>query len=422
MVKGLIPNLLEIGKIKIGKKGEKTVSTKGNEFQLPVKLDHFLVTTTEKGADGNYIEDAETIKMFGLEKGNPIKSIPVRLLYNDLDLNFPTRYASYASGKLVCSGDGEKAQTLLRGEIKCPCEKLDSGYQGKDKCKINGTLSVIIDGTDKFGGCHTFRTTSFNTCRSILGSMAIIQQAAGGMLAFLPLNLIIRPKTTIIPNNGGITTVYIVSLVYPGNVIELQKAALEMATQNRQFLLSMSDIENEARKISPFDKEDVTEIVEEFYPNAVDLSERETGNKQTEVTSNDAADIPKQSEKIIDSVDKKEPVENPPGDRPADSAISTQSPADATSEPAQEGNESASDPAPEESKKSMESESQTPGQIAFGGMQDQFVECHQEMTKDGKMDEWHSVLKANGFEKANQIMDEKTALKVLAELGKDIPF
>ena len=51
-IKNLCPGLVERGKIKIGMKGETRRSQSGGTYQLPVKLNHFLITTMERGQDG----------------------------------------------------------------------------------------------------------------------------------------------------------------------------------------------------------------------------------------------------------------------------------------------------------------------------------------------------------------------------------
>ena len=62
----------------------------------------------------------------------------------------------YNGKTLQCTGDGQLGK--WRNEdgsftpVQCPCNKQDPTYTGKDKCKINGTLSVIIDGADVIGG------------------------------------------------------------------------------------------------------------------------------------------------------------------------------------------------------------------------------------------------------------------------------
>ena len=217
MIKNLIPGLPEHGKIKAGTKGEEVLSSKGKKFRLPKKLNHYIITTTERDDEGNLIIDTDLmdkLKKSGnaiVDKDGNLTGIPIRLLYNDIDLNFSTRYACYVGGKCVCSGDGEVGKTRDGRTVKCPCKQLDYDYKGKDKCKANGRLICIIDGAANVGACHVLRTTSINSVKSIIGGLAFIQAAASGLLAFLPLHLILKPKTITIPN-GQLSTVYISSI------------------------------------------------------------------------------------------------------------------------------------------------------------------------------------------------------------------
>ena len=91
MIKGLVPSLPERGKIKIGIKGATIRSRRGVDFQPPQKLDHFVVTTLERGKDGNFLPDAALMERLG----DKPTEIPVRLLYDDPTLNFPTRLACF---------------------------------------------------------------------------------------------------------------------------------------------------------------------------------------------------------------------------------------------------------------------------------------------------------------------------------------
>ena len=125
---------------------------------MPRKLDHFLITTMQRDAAGRLLSDTALMARLQPE-GGKITDIPVRLLYDDIDLNFQTRYACYRGNRCWCSGDGEKAQRLAGEnngkyqEVSCPCERMDPYYTGQDRCKILGTLQVLIEGTDRIGGC-----------------------------------------------------------------------------------------------------------------------------------------------------------------------------------------------------------------------------------------------------------------------------
>ncbi len=284
-VKGLMPGLMEVGKIKIGIKGDMVKSKDGNEFRLPQKIDHFRIVKNERDENDDYILDDQIIEII---KDNPaavynkemnIIGIPIRLLYNEIDLVFPTQYVSYVNGKLSCSGNGIKGVTRDGREVVCPCKRLDGAYTGKDKCKISGTLSCIIEGSN-VGGCYKFRTTSINSARYILSSLMLIKAATGGLLSFIPLRLVINPKKTIIPTTGAPTTIYVVTVEFQGGIDQLQKKALEMGKERVSLIENMRDIEIEARKIVSSDADtdrEEKEFAEEFFPENIETTEVTSG-------------------------------------------------------------------------------------------------------------------------------------------------
>ena len=284
-VKGLMPGLMEVGKIKIGIKGDMIKSKDGNKFRLPQKIDHFRIVKNERDENDDYILDDQIIEII---KDNPaavynkemnIIGIPIRLLYNEIDLVFPTQYVSYVAGKLSCSGDGVKAHTRDGRETKCPCPRLDGAYTDKDKCKVSGTLSCIIEGSN-VGGCYKFRTTSINSARYILSSLMLIKAATGGLLSFIPLRLVINPKKTIIPATGAPTTIYVVTVEFQGGIDQLQKKALEMGKERVSLIENMRDIEIEARKIVSSDvdtDQEEKEFAEEFFPENIETTEVTSG-------------------------------------------------------------------------------------------------------------------------------------------------
>ncbi|GAG67658.1 unnamed protein product, partial [marine sediment metagenome] len=114
---------------------------------------------------------------------------------------------------------------------------------------------------------------------------AFIQQAASGMLAFLPLHLILKPKTVTIPTTGQLTTVYVSSIVYRGSIESLRRDALGMAKEKAQYLIEMDTVEESAREL--LDKLDESEqelddIQQEFYPDAVDAEVIDSPAEQEE--------------------------------------------------------------------------------------------------------------------------------------------
>ena len=334
MIKNLTAALPEHGKIKAGTKGEEVVSSHGAKFRLPKKLNHYIITTTERDENGNFILDTDLMERLK-ESGNAIVDadenlvgIPIRLLYNSIDVNFYTRYAAYVGGKCVCSGNGELAKTRDGREKECPCNQLDPTYQGKDKCKATGRLICIVDGAPIVGACHILRTTSINTVKSILGSLAFIQTAASGMLAFLPLHLILKPKTVTIPTTGQLTTVYVSSIIYRGSIEELRSDALGMAKDKAQYLIEMDTVEESARDL--LEKMDESEqeqadINQEFYPDSVNAevvenpAEQKTEKKQEPEPSKEKKVEPKKekkSPKIEPTLPEPEPANSKPPKEP----------------------------------------------------------------------------------------------------------
>ncbi len=278
MIKNLPRQLNEAGKIKIGKKGNMITSAKGKEFRPPKKLDHFQLVTTEKNTDGDYIVDIDLQNKIKdskngiVNKDGCLVGLPIRLLYNDTELNFPHRYVSYVSGKMSCHGDGEKARKRVdnfKAEHTCPCDRVVSGYQGQDKCKPTGTLTCVIDEAGLFGQAHKFRTTSMNTIKGILGGIELIKTATNGKIAGLPLMLTMNAKQTTTPQ-GIATTVYIVSICYRGSMSDLRTEVLQLMSTEKQYLLSMDSIEDKVRQeVEIVDAEEEREFVEEFFPDAV---------------------------------------------------------------------------------------------------------------------------------------------------------
>lgn len=279
MIKNLCPGLVELGKIKIGNKGVLRKSQSGTDWQAPQKLDHFLITTNERGADNNFILDNF---LHGILGDSP-KIIPVRLIYDDISLNFATRYICYYGKTVFCSGDGEEAQRLQKDgthkTIVCPCERQDPKFtgddgKGKGKCKINGILSVIIDGAQAVGGVWKFRTTSYNSVVGILSSLALIQRIAGGRLAGIPLNMTVSPKTVANPVDGKQQTIYVVGLQYTGTIDTLRDTGYQIAITEAKHGISMSRIEEDARLMlthkpiggAGLGDDNDQDVIEEFYP------------------------------------------------------------------------------------------------------------------------------------------------------------
>ena len=271
------PSLPERGKIKIGGKGAKRQKQGGGgEYSLPVKYDHFVITTMERGENDNFIPDTRLMERIAETTGQDphrLTSIPIRLLYNGPDVNFRTRYAAYGGKKLWCAGDGNEA--IRRDNLsappvgtKCPCEHLDSDYTGKPKCKISGVLSVLIEGALGVGGVWQFRTGSFNSVDGIMSALRFMYGITGGQLANILLNMVISPKQATTPD-GKQQTIQVVGLQFQGLVTELRDEGLRIALDNAKAHLQIEHIEEHARRIldvSDMDEGEEGDVADEFYP------------------------------------------------------------------------------------------------------------------------------------------------------------
>ncbi len=276
VIKNIAPRLAEIGKIKIGGKGEMRTSSGGKQFQLPQRHDHFTITTLEKGQDGNFCRNNKLHAILEKQYGSNPKRLPVRLVYDKLEMNFQSRYARYDGKTLICSGDGEFADERQHDntfrEIQCPCHRQDPAWKGEDgrgrgKCKINGTLSVIIDGADVVGGVWKFRTTGFNSTIGLMSSLAMISRLTGGPIAGLPLLLTVAPKTTTTPD-GQSTTVYVVGLTFRGTVENLLESSFKQAELRHLHHARLREMETADRRLleDQSNGDWTDDEVEEFYP------------------------------------------------------------------------------------------------------------------------------------------------------------
>jgi hypothetical protein len=318
----MTPGLLEVGKIKIGRKGHEITSKKGNKFQPPEKLDHFIVTTLERDATGNYIKDANIhrdISQGGL--GPEPKRIPITLLFDKISKNFQCRYVCFRGKTQWCSGDGEQAnRDGEKDPVPCPCERCAVDYDGNDKCKINSTLSVMIRDARTFGGVWKFRSTSYNSAQSIYTSLYLIGQRTKGILSGLDLDLVLAPKTVVVRGTNQTSMIYVVGIEYQGTMHELREEALNIKAQSGKYLreirLLEASIDETADPISP---DEIDDAIEEYYPEQVegyekpkpatiDLGDGEVVDTETgEIT--DADD--RESEPDGNAVEQQEPVPAP---------------------------------------------------------------------------------------------------------------
>lgn len=273
MIQGISGQLPERFKLKIGQKGEARKG-KGGNYRLPTKWDHMKICSLERDANDDFIVDEEITKELGDGSLEPKLIGPIVLLYNDPDVNLWTMYRAYKSRTCMCKGDGETARRFDPSkkdyvETQCPCDNLK-----KKICKPNGILSFVIPSAE-LGGVCKFRTTSWNSIRSLLGGMAYFRQLTGGVLRGVPLYIRMNEKSVDV--EGKTQKVYFLSLEYKGNLEDVRQHALEYAKADAQQLVLVENIEAAARKRHAIEAEIVEQDDEdkiEFYP---EVREKEDG-------------------------------------------------------------------------------------------------------------------------------------------------
>lgn len=191
MLKGLAITPPVLGRISIGKVIEK------NGKRLPEKDDQFTITSQVQGKDGWLLHPLND--ELRQSDGDKLRSIPIRLLFNEPELNFRADYTLFdrQSGRPLCVGNGETCKRVTQdGMQSLPCPSPDACSLAKGgACKPYGRLNVVIGDEDPLGS-FVFRTTGFNSIRTLAARLHYFQAISGNRLACLPLELRLRGKST----------------------------------------------------------------------------------------------------------------------------------------------------------------------------------------------------------------------------------
>lgn len=191
MLKGLSITPPVIGRISIGRIVEK------NGKRVPEKDDQFTLTTqVQQRGEWMLHPLNETLRKATAGK---LRAIPIRVLFNDPDLNLRAEYSLFDrdNGRPVCVGNGESCRRVTNASIETlPCPSPDGcafGRQGN--CKPYGRLNVIIGDDDEMGS-FILRTTSYNSIRTLAARLHYFRAVSGDLLSCLPLELKLRGKST----------------------------------------------------------------------------------------------------------------------------------------------------------------------------------------------------------------------------------
>jgi hypothetical protein len=269
MLKGLAITPPILGRISIGKVIEK------NGKRLPEKDDQFTITSQLQSRDGWLLHPLDEALRKNQE--GKLRSIPIRLLFNEPDLNFRAEYSLFdrATGRPVCVGNGETCKRQCADGIQSlPCPSPDgcSLAQG-GACKPYGRLNVVIGDEDSLGS-FVFRTTGFNSIRTLAARLQYLQAISGNRLACLPLELRLRGKST--RQSHGTPIFYADITVRNGITLEEALIAAQQTNDSRIAAgFDQTALDNAARlgfSNGTFEdsEEDSGAVVEEFYPVTAD--------------------------------------------------------------------------------------------------------------------------------------------------------
>ncbi len=191
MLKGLAITPPIVGRIAIGKVVEK------NGKRLPEKDDEFTITTQVQTKDGWMLHPLN--QSLRKDASTKLRSIPVRVMFNDPDLNLRASYHYFdrQTGRPLCVGNGETCKrSTVDGIKELPCPGPDACHMGQGGlCKPYGRLNVLIGEEDELGS-FIFRTTGHNSIRTLAARLQYFHAVSGGHLATLPMELRLRGKST----------------------------------------------------------------------------------------------------------------------------------------------------------------------------------------------------------------------------------
>lgn len=265
MIKGLTITPPILGRITIGKVVEK------NGKRLPEKDDQFTITSQVQSKEG-WIKHPLDDKLRQTKANGKLRQIPARMLFNTPELNLRAEYTLFdrQTGRPICVGNGELCQRRSQNgveQLPCPSPELcPIGQNGN--CKVFGRLYANLDDSDELGS-FIFRTTGYNSIRTLMARLSYFNAVSGGLLSCLPLQLTIRGKST---TQSYRTPIYYVDLTLQDNVslkdaVENAQAIHAQQLQsgfNQQALEEVAKL-GYANSAFEVDADDGIAIVEEFY-------------------------------------------------------------------------------------------------------------------------------------------------------------
>ncbi|WP_374538559.1 recombination directionality factor [Chitinimonas taiwanensis] len=287
MIKGLAITPPVIGRISIGKLVEK------NGKWLPEKDDSFTLTTQVQGREGWHLHPLHQVYLNAAPNQGKLRALPIRLLFNSSDLNLRAEFSAFdrSNGRPVCVGDGETAKRVSsEGLQDLPCPTPEHCQFAKVMgCKLYGRLNVLVEGQQDELGSFIFRTTGYNSVRTLAARLRYFEAVSGGHTRYLPLMLRLRAKSTTQSHRAP---VYYVDLTLREGetLMEAVCFARDLATREREAGVETEQLELAARQLllnGRFEDsaEEIPQVLEEFYPEQEESTGAATAAAATAATS-----------------------------------------------------------------------------------------------------------------------------------------
>jgi len=300
--------LLELGKIKIGGLKEEWKTAKnGRKYHPPDKYDHFLITTTRRDSAGRLIPNEAVMKILGASP----RELPITLLYDAPDKNFPTFFAVYLGSKKVCWGNGKIGERRVYVEEKkggeivrswlnkwedIKCEGTECKYFKAGTCQKHGILSCVLDVDPCIGGVYVFRTSGGNSIDYLKSAMLTILLKTGGILAGIPLKMIVQPELKETPT--GKHMIHTVSILFRGTSEEIWQLVEKVATYRAGIGAKLVQIASQIKMVTDESEVEQNAITQEFYPDNVEATKmNDTPKKVSPTVTPDDKKMPGKKEK-----------------------------------------------------------------------------------------------------------------------------
>jgi hypothetical protein len=266
MIKGLAITPPVVGRISIGMVVEK------NGKRLPEKDDQFTITTQVQNKDGWVLHPLD--KAIRTASDNKIRAIPIQLMFNDPDLNLRVEYSLFdrETGRPICVGNGENCKRVgAEGMQSLPCPSPSGcAWGGKAGCKPYARLNVLIAEQEDAFGSFIFRSTGFNSIRTLTARLSYFKAVSGGLLSCMPLTMRLRGKSTTQSHRAA---VYFVD-VTTRDGMKLNDAIAEARAQHEtrksvgfdQDALEVAAREGFQNGAFEESEDDIPDVLEEFFP------------------------------------------------------------------------------------------------------------------------------------------------------------